>query len=51
MNHNNQYALLSMMENWKTQLKNENKVRIVIMGLFKPLIAKLKVYRLDSESS
>ena len=47
------------MENWKTQLKNENKVRIVIMGLFKafdtpnykPLIAKLKVYRLYSESS
>ena len=48
-----------MIENWKTQLKNKNKVGVVIMDLSKaldtlnqkPLIAKLKVFGLDSERS
>ena len=53
--HNTQYALLRMIENWKTQLNKRKKNGVIIMDLFKAfvtlnhnlLIAKLKGYGLS----
>ena len=58
-NDNTEYALLTMIENWKTQLNNKSKVGVVIMDLseafdtlnHKLLIAKLEAFDLDSGSS
>ena len=36
-NHNAQYALLRMIENWKTQLNKINKIGVKIMKLWTPL--------------
>ena len=55
-NHNAQYALLKMIENWKTQLNKRNQIGVIIMDLSKAfdtlnhdlLVAKLKAYGLDS---
>ena len=54
-NHNTKYALLKMIENWKTQLNKRNKIGVIIMDFFKAfdtlnhnlLVAKLKTYGLD----
>ena len=51
-NHNAQYSLLKMIENWKKQLDNGEKVGVIFMGLSKSfytinhslLLAKLKAY-------
>ena len=32
-NHNTQYTLLRMIENWKAQLNKRNKIGVIIMGL------------------
>ena len=53
--NNTQYALLRMIENWKTQLNKRKKNGVIIMDLFKAfvtlnhnlLIAKLKGYGLS----
>ena len=55
-NHNTQYALLRMIEAWKTQLNKRNKIGVIIMDLLKTfdtlnhnlLAAKRKPYGLDS---
>ena len=48
-NHNTQYTLLRMIENWKTQLIKRKKISVIIMDLSKAfdslnrnLVAKLK---------
>ena len=54
-NHNIQYAVLRMIENWKTQLNKRNKIGVIIMNLPKAfdilnhnlLVAKLKAYGLN----
>ena len=51
-NHNAQYSLLKMIENWKKQLDNGEKVGLIFMDLLKAfdtinhslLLAKLRVY-------
>ena len=51
-NHNAQYSLLKMIENWKKRLDNGEKVGVIFMDLSKSfdtinhslLLAKLKVY-------
>ena len=50
--HNTQYALLRMIENWKTQLNKRQKTGVIIIDLSKAfdtlnhnlLVAKLKAY-------
>ena len=53
--HNTQYALLRMIENWKTQLNKRKKIGVIIMDLSKAfdtlnhnlLVAKFKAYSLN----
>ena len=53
-NHNTQYALLRMIENWKTQLNKRKKFGVIIMDLSKAsstsnhnlFVAKRKAYGL-----
>ena len=53
--HNTQYALLRMIENWKTQLNKRKEISVIIMDVsnafdtlnYNLLIAKLKVYGLN----
>ena len=57
-NQNTQYALLNMIENWKSNLNKRNKIRAIFMDLSKDfntldhsiLIAKLEAYGFDSLS-
>ena len=54
-NHNTQYALLKMIENWKTQVNKKKKIGVIIMDLSAAfgtlnhnlLVAKLKAYGLN----
>ena len=54
-NHNTQYALIRMIENWKTQLNKRKKISVIIKDLSKAfdtlnhnlLVAKLKAYGLQ----
>ena len=53
-NHNTQYTLLRMIENWKTQLIKRKKISVIIMDLSKAfdslnrnLVAKLKTQGLN----
>ena len=54
-NHNTQYALLKMIENWKTQVNKKKKIGVIIMDLSTAfgtlnhnlLVAKLKAYGLN----
>ena len=57
--HNTQYALVRMIENWKTQLNKRKKIGVIIMDLSKAfntlnhslLIDKLKAYGLNLNSA
>ena len=57
-NHNAQYLLLKMIENWKKQLDNSEKVGVIFMDLSKAfdtinhslLLAKLKAYGFSSQA-
>ena len=57
-NHNAQYSLLKMIENWKKQLDNSEKVGVIFMDLSKAfdsinhslLLAKLKVYGFSNQA-
>ena len=57
-NHNVQYSLLKMIENWKKQLDNGEKVRVIFMDLPKAfdtishslLLAKLKAYGFSNQA-
>ena len=57
--HNTQYALVRMIENWKTQLNKRKKIGVIIMDLCKAfntlnhslLIDKLKAYGLNLNSA
>ena len=56
-NHNAQYSLLKMIENWKKQLDNGEKVGVIFMDLSKAfdtinhslLLAKLKAYGFSNQ--
>ena len=58
-NYNTQYALLRMIENWKTKLNKRDKTNVIITDLSKAfstlnhnlLVAKLKAYSLDSNAA
>ena len=57
-NHNAQYSLLKMIENWKKQLDNGEKVGAIFMDLSKAfdminhslLLAKLKAYGFSNQA-
>ena len=57
-NHNAQYSLLKMIENWKKQLDNGEKVGVIFMDLSKAfdtishslLLAKLKAYGFSDQA-
>ena len=57
-NHNAQYSLLKMIENWKKQLDNGEKVGVIFMDLSKAfdtinhslLLAKLKAYGFSNQA-
>ena len=57
--HNTQYALLRMIENWKTQSNKRQKTCVIIIDLFKAfdtlnhnlLVAKLKAYGLNTNAA
>ena len=56
--HNAQYSLLKMIENWKKQLDNGEKVGVIFMDLSKAfdtinhslLLAKLKAYGFSNQA-
>ena len=57
-NHKAQYSLLKMIENWKKQLDNAEKVGVIFMDLPKAfdtinhslLLAKLKAYGFSNQA-
>ena len=57
-NHNAQYLPLKMIENWKKQLDNDEKVGVIFMDLSKTfyminhslLLGKLKVYGFSNQA-
>ena len=57
-NHNAQYSLLKMIENWKKQLDNGEKVGVIFMDLSKAfdtinhslLLSKLKAYGFSNQA-
>ena len=57
-NYNAQYPLLKIIENWKKQLDNGEKVRVILMDLSKAfdminhslLLAKLKAYGFSNQA-